>query len=160
MQSPKHLNLTKLELSEQTQCLPGMGRYARWNTWAIAVLEAQRRTRRRIYSLTLRLQILRLDLRSFLRHICIVFSKALYAVPPNLALGLLSVSNEHHPCQIWRDARMCGICSLLSYYPKASFHDARLFLAGFLAADGRSLEEVRDIRDFCRKQQAHRECEP
>ncbi len=132
-------------------------RYGLWSTPGIALRETKRILLRRVYSMTLRLRILRHDLRSFLRHIGIVFSKELYGEPANLALCLLSLSNERHPCRVQKDAHKCGICSLYSCYPEASFHDARLFLAGFLAADERSLAEVRDNRDFCKKQRVPRE---
>jgi hypothetical protein len=85
-----------------------------------------------LYRTSIRLHILRFDLRNFLRHIGIVFSRELFAESPNLVLGLLSVSSERHLCQTRISDRNCGICSLFACYPEASFHDARLFLGGWL----------------------------
>jgi len=147
----------ELKLSEPTRYLRRKNLYGPRNKLAFALLEAKRKIRKRVYSLILRLQILQLDLRSFSHHIGTVFSKELYTDRSNLVLGLLSVSNKRHLCQIEKDDRNCGICILLTCYPKASFLEARLFLDGFLQANESSLAEVRDMRDFCRKRQVPHE---
>jgi hypothetical protein len=149
---------TESELSPRIQLSDSICMRGRWNKSAVALREARRKAHRRAYSLILRLRILRLDLRSFARHICIVFSKGLYAERSNLVLGLLSVSNERHLCQTQKADHNCGICNLFACCPEASFHDARLFLAGWLAASGYDLAGVQDIRDFYRRPLVHHEC--
>jgi hypothetical protein len=96
--------------------------------------------------------------RNLQQHIGIVFSRELYRVGPNLVLCLMSESNKRHPFQLQKADGRCGICSLFACHPKASFLDARLFLEGWLSADGYGLAEVRDIRDFCSGKQAPHVC--
>jgi hypothetical protein len=120
-----------------------------WSKMGIALRRTRRRAHQTFCSVTMRVRILRLDLRSFLRHINIVFSKELYTVHPNLVLCLMTLSTEHRLCQKRKDVHNCGICSLFACHPEASFHDARLFLEGWMQAKGRCLEDVHDTRDFC-----------